>query len=74
MTVGAATGAGALGARMIGGGFGGSVIALAGRGFGRVRAAVTDEFGRRDWRPPRFLDATPSAGAHRVRSAGAASG
>ncbi len=66
-TVDAATGAGALGARMIGGGFGGSVIALAGASDSpRVGAAVTDEFGRRGWRPPRFLDATPSAGAHRV--------
>jgi len=65
--VGAATGAGALGARMIGGGFGGSVIALAAAGDApRVRASVSDEFGRRGWRPPQFLDATPSAGARRV--------
>ena len=68
VTVDAAIGAGALGARMIGGGFGGSVIALTGApDSARVRAAVDDEFGRRGWHPPRFLDATPSAGARRVR-------
>ncbi len=68
VTVDAAIGAGALGARMIGGGFGGSVIALTGApDSARVRAAVGDEFGRRGWHPPRFLDATPSAGARRVR-------
>jgi len=67
VTVGTATGAGALGARMIGGGFGGSVIALVGApDSARVRASVSDEFGRRGWRPPRFLDATPSASARRV--------
>lgn len=65
--VSAAIGAGALGARMIGGGFGGSVIALATAGnSARARASVSDEFGRQGWRPPRFLDATPSAGARRV--------
>jgi galactokinase len=65
--VAAATGAGALGGRMIGGGFGGSVIALvpAPESAG-VRAAIGDEFGRRDWPPPRFLDARPSASARRV--------
>jgi galactokinase len=68
VTVGTANGAGALGARMIGGGFGGSVIVLAGApDSARVRAAIGDEFGRRGWRPPRFLDATPSAGACQVR-------
>jgi galactokinase len=67
VTVGAATGAGALGARMIGGGFGGSVIALAAlRDSALIRASVDDEFARRGWRPPRFIDATPSAGARRV--------
>jgi len=70
VTVGAATGAGALGARMIGGGFGGSVIALAAlRDSALIRASVDDEFARRGWRPPRFIDATPSAGARRVPGA-----
>ena len=65
--VSAVTEAGALGARMIGGGFGGSVIALAAqRDSARIRASVDSEFSRRRWRPPRFIDATPSAGARRV--------
>jgi galactokinase len=66
-TVTAATGAGALGARMIGGGFGGSVIALVpARDSAQVRDSVSDAFGRRGWPPPHFLDATPSASARRV--------
>ena len=67
VTVAVASGAGALGGRMIGGGFGGSVIALvpAAESAG-VRAAIRAEFGRRDWPPPQFLDAMPSASAHRV--------
>ena len=68
VTVGAATGSGALGARMTGGGFGGSVIALveAPRG-GGVRTGIEDAFAGHGWKPPRFLDALPSAGAHRLR-------
>ncbi len=67
VTVTAAAGAGALGARMIGGGFGGSVIALVpAADSARVRAGVSAEFGRRGWPPPQFLDARPSAGAHRL--------
>jgi galactokinase len=67
VTVAVATGAGALGARMIGGGFGGSVIALVpAAGSADVRAAIRAEFGRRDWPPPQFLDAMPSASARRV--------
>ncbi|HTZ25126.1 MAG TPA: galactokinase [Streptosporangiaceae bacterium] len=64
----AAIGSGALGARMTGGGFGGSVIALvpAPRG-GDVRAGIEDAYATRGWKPPRFLDALPSAGAHRLR-------
>jgi len=71
--VSAVTRAGALGGRMTGGGFGGSVIALVAAGdSARVRAAVRAEFGRQGWHPPRFLDATPSAGARRVLSRSAA--
>ena len=48
VTVDAATAAGALGARMIGGGFGGSVLALVPADAGpAVRAAVADAFRRR---------------------------
>jgi galactokinase len=67
-TVEAAIGSGALGARMTGGGFGGSVIALvpAPRD-GDVRAGIQDAYATRGWKPPRFLDALPSAGAHRLR-------
>jgi galactokinase len=67
-TVEAALAAGAFGARMIGGGFGGSVLALvpAGRGGVPVRAAITEAFGRHGWRTPQFLDAVPSASARRV--------
>jgi galactokinase len=67
-TVEAAIGSGALGARMTGGGFGGSVIALveAPRG-GDVRAGIEAAFAGHSWKPPGFLDALPSAGAHRLR-------
>jgi galactokinase len=64
----AALAGGALGARMTGGGFGGSVIALAGAArAGSVRAAVRDVFARNSWRAPRFASALPSAGARRLR-------
>jgi galactokinase len=63
----AALAAGALGARMIGGGFGGSVLALvSAAASGSVRDAVTEAFARRAWAPPEFLDAVPSASARRV--------
>ena len=59
--------AGASGARMIGGGFGGSVLALARpAAAGAVRAAVAEAFARRSWTGPAFLDAAPSASARRV--------
>ena len=65
--VDAANGAGALGARMIGGGFGGSVIALApAASCGRIQAAVRARFAREGFDPPRSLGAVPSAAAHRV--------
>ena len=67
VAVDAALTAGALGARMIGGGFGGSVLALAhSAAAGPVRAAVAEAFARRSWTTPEFLDATPSASARRV--------
>jgi galactokinase len=58
--------AGALGARMVGGGFGGSVIALVPADNMAVRAAVLAGYAGRGWTPPAFLAAPPSAGAHRL--------
>jgi galactokinase len=60
--------AGARGARMVGGGFGGSVIALvpADR-VASVTDAVKAAYAARGWTEPRFLDAVPSAGAGRLR-------
>jgi galactokinase len=59
--------AGALGARMIGGGFGGSVLALVpSAGAGAVRDAVAGAFARRSWTAPEFLDAVPSDCARRI--------
>jgi galactokinase len=63
--VAAALAAGAFGARMIGGGFGGSVLVLAGPGDG-VRAAIGEEYAGRGWTAPEFLDATACDGARRV--------
>ena len=58
---------GAYGAKMIGGGFGGSVLALvpAGRA-GAVRDAVTETFTARGWTPPEFIDAVPSPPARQI--------
>ena len=69
VAVDAAIAAGALGARMIGGGFGGSVLALvpADAGTG-VRAAVADAFARRSWAAPEFIETTPSGGAAQADS------
>jgi galactokinase len=68
VAVDAATAAGALGARMMGGGFGGSALALVPAGQrAAVSAAVTAQFARRGWPPPAFVQAVPSAGALRIR-------
>ena len=68
LAVDAALAAGALGARMMGGGFGGSVLALLRAGTeDSVRAAVADAFARRYWTTPEFLAAAPSASARRLR-------
>ncbi len=66
-TVEAALGAGALGARMTGGGFGGSAIALvpAARAIA-VQEAVREAFAARGWREPQLLDGSASAGAHQL--------
>ncbi len=63
----AALAAGAFGARMMGGGFGGSVLALVpAAAAGPVRAAVTAAFARHAWTAPEFLDAVPSESARRL--------
>ncbi|MEU3406613.1 galactokinase [Streptomyces sp. NPDC006670] len=67
LAVEAAVAAGALGARMTGGGFGGSVIALVRAGeAARVTGAVADAFGSAGFRAPVALEAVPSAGARRL--------
>lgn len=59
--------AGAAGARMTGGGFGGSAIALVPlESMGAVADAVTDAFGSRGWAAPQALHAIPSRPAARV--------
>ncbi|WP_281203446.1 galactokinase [Nocardiopsis trehalosi] len=64
----AAVHAGARGARMTGGGFGGSAIALVPADRAEaVGAAVTAAFAARGWAPPGVRAATAAAGAHRVR-------
>ncbi|MFC7657782.1 hypothetical protein ACFQV8_16955 [Pseudonocardia benzenivorans] len=65
--VAAALDAGALGARMTGGGFGGSVVVLARTdAAGAVTDAIAAAFADRGYAPPRALPATPSAGAHPI--------
>ncbi len=67
LVVAAALGAGALGARMTGAGFGGSAVVLAEEAAaGAVRAAVTRAFAEAGHREPRVFAAAPSAGARRV--------
>lgn len=67
VTVETATAAGAYGAKMIGGGFGGSVLALVpAERLSQVRAAVTGAFAARGWTPPVFIDAVPSPSARRL--------
>jgi galactokinase len=59
---------GALGARMTGGGFGGSAIALVPTGSVEdVERAVAGAFEEQGWDEPGFLTATPSPGARRLR-------
>lgn len=67
LVVESATDAGSLGARMTGGGFGGSAIALcAADAVEEVAAAVADAFARAGYRPPGFLPFAPSGPAERV--------
>jgi galactokinase len=67
VVVDTATAAGALGARMTGGGFGGSAIALVPRDHvDKVEEAVAAAFADRAWSAPGFLAATPADGARRL--------
>jgi galactokinase len=67
VAVAAAREGGALGARMVGGGFGGSVIALVPGDGAAARAAIGDAYAQRGWPAPQFLPAPPSSGARRLR-------
>ncbi|GGT09378.1 MULTISPECIES: galactokinase [Streptomyces] len=67
LAVAAAVAAGALGARMTGGGFGGSVIALVRAGEAAdVAAAVAEAFAAAGRAAPAVLEAVPSPGARRI--------
>jgi galactokinase len=65
--VDAALSVGALGARMIGGGFGGSAIAIVPVArVGAVDEAVHTAFAERGFRAPAVFDALPAPGARRI--------
>ncbi|MEU4543047.1 galactokinase [Nonomuraea dietziae] len=67
VAVEAALRGGARGARMTGGGFGGSAIALVAEDrVPAVQEAVLAAYEERGWKEPRFLPATPAAGAHKI--------
>lgn len=67
LVVESANAAGALGARMTGGGFGGSAIVLVAEGDAEaVGKAVTEAFGAAGYGAPRIFPAVPSAGARRL--------
>ena len=59
---------GALGARMVGGGFGGSAIALAEQGqIQEIKSAITDAFKSAQYAEPRFFTSLPSKGAQLIK-------
>jgi galactokinase len=67
LAVDASRAAGAIGARMTGGGFGGAAIALTPAGDEeRVRAAVVRAFAEADFTAPDIFTVSPAAGARRV--------
>ncbi|WBQ04188.1 galactokinase [Kribbella sp. CA-293567] len=67
VAVDTALAAGALGARMTGGGFGGCIVALVeASATNEVLAAIEKAFSKEGFTKPTSLDATPSAGASRV--------
>lgn len=64
LTVDTALQNGALGARMVGGGFGGSAIALINESdAGRISQAIEKAFAEAKFKAPRFFDSLPSDGA-----------
>ncbi|BAJ31855.1 MULTISPECIES: galactokinase [Kitasatospora] len=67
LVVSAANAAGALGARMMGGGFGGSVLVLADTDrLAGIERAVRGAFAAAGFADPQVFPAVPSQGAHRV--------
>ena len=67
VAVDTALGAGALGARMTGAGFGGSAIALVpAESADALEAAVTDAFASRGFGPPAVFTAEPGPGATKL--------
>jgi galactokinase len=59
---------GALGARMVGGGFGGSAIALAGQSqIEEIKGAIAGAFKSASFREPRFFTSLPSVGAQVIK-------
>ncbi|MFS4097455.1 galactokinase [Streptomyces sp. AF1A] len=67
LVVDTALASGALGARMTGGGFGGSAIVLAeATDVDTLTKAVHEAFAAADFTPPRVFEAVPSAGARRL--------
>jgi galactokinase len=69
VAVEASRGAGALGARMVGGGFGGSAIALLRvEDVDKARTAITEAFSKEGFKNPRFFTSLPSAGASALLS------
>jgi galactokinase len=64
VAVEAARNAGALGSRMVGGGFGGSAIALLRvEDLDKARTAIAEAFTAKGFKKPRFFTSLPSAGA-----------
>ena len=59
---------GALGARIVGGGFGGSAIALAEQGqINAIKSAITDAFKLAQFEEPRFFTSIPAEGAKLIK-------
>jgi galactokinase len=68
VAVDAATEAGALGARLVGGGFGGSALVLASvDAVSDVMRGVASAYAKLDWPEPSIFPVTPSEGARRFR-------